>query len=262
MENHGRKWWVAAILAIAASGLGQMYNGQLRKAVAFFAVPLGLIVTASLALSLGMGATAFGVCFAAALLLRAVGVLDAIISAKKQSEVYVLKPCNRLLAYVAMFALASLAALVIRASVVEAFWIPSGNMLPTIQIGDHLYINKMAYGIHLPFVGPLGAQRQPLRNDIVVFTSPVDRNIELIKRVIAVAGDTVELRDRRLFINGEPVPEPHAHFTDSNVQSKPPRDNLGPVTVPSGKFFVMGDNRDQSYDSRYWGFADERDVKG
>ncbi|MFQ5668160.1 MAG: signal peptidase I [Candidatus Binatia bacterium] len=159
--------------------------------------------------------------------------------------------------------LAVLVALLVRSSVVEAFWVPSGSMLPTIQIGDHLFVNKLAYGLHLPFVGKEVTQWSEVnRNDIVVFTSPVDHRTDLIKRVIAVGGDTVEIRNKRLIINGKEVPDQHASFTDPHVRNGAPRDNFGPVTVPPGKFFVMGDNRDQSYDSRYWGFADEHDVKG
>ena len=89
-----------------------------------------------------------------------------------------------------------------------------------------------------------------------------DDQTRLIKRVIAVAGDTVEIRDKRLLINGEEVPDPNAHFTEKHVHDSVPRDRFGPVTVPPGKFFVMGDNRDQSYDSRYWGFADVEAIKG
>jgi len=163
--------------------------------------------------------------------------------------------------------LAGLVALLVRSSVVEAFWVPSGSMLPTIQIGDHLFVNKLAYGLQvdLPF-GIVNYEitqwRSVRRDDIVVFTSPVDHSTDLIKRVIAVDGDTVEVRNKRLYINGQEMPDPHASFSEPNVRTTKPRDNFGPVTVPQGKFFVMGDNRDQSYDSRYWGFADQRDVKG
>jgi signal peptidase I len=154
-------------------------------------------------------------------------------------------------------------ALLVRSSVVEAFWVPSGSMLPTIQIGDHLFVNKLAYGMHLPFVEKEITQWRPLqRRDIIVFTSPVDHKTDLIKRVIAVEGDKVELRNKHLYINDVEVPDEHANFTDPHVRDTAPRDNFGPVTVPPGKFFVMGDNRDQSYDSRYWGFADATDVKG
>jgi len=172
-------------------------------------------------------------------------------------------PKSRLRQNVESLLLAVFVALLVRSSVVEAFWVPSGSMLPTIQIGDHLFVNKLAYGMHLPFFDHEVTQWSPLhRSDVVVFTSPVDRHIDLIKRVIAVAGDTVEIRNKRLYINGEEVPDPHATFTDNRTSDAAPRDRFGPVTVPQGKFFVMGDNRDQSYDSRYWGFADEHDVKG
>ncbi len=172
-------------------------------------------------------------------------------------------PKSRLRQNVESLLLAVAVALVVRSSVVEAFWVPSGSMLPTIQIGDHLFVNKLAYGMHLPFIEHEVTQWSPLhRSDVVVFTSPIDRRIDLIKRVIAVAGDSVEVRDKHLYINGEMVPDPHATFTDARSRDSTPRDHFGPVTVPPGKFFVMGDNRDQSYDSRYWGFADERDVKG
>jgi len=170
---------------------------------------------------------------------------------------------SRLRQNIESLVLAVLVALLVRSSVVEAFWVPSGSMLPTIQIGDHLFVNKLAYGMHLPFIGKEITQWRPLhRGDIVVFRSPVDQKTDLIKRVIAVAGDVVEIHNKQLVINGEPVPDPHANFTDPRVRDTVPRDNFGPVTVPPGKFFAMGDNRDQSYDSRYWGFADERDVKG
>lgn len=158
--------------------------------------------------------------------------------------------------------LALLIALAVRSSVVQAFWVPSGSMLPTIQIGDHLFVNKLAYAVNLPLLGPVAKLGDVERGDVVVFVSPVDHETDLIKRVIAVAGDTVEIRDKRLYVNNEAVPDTNAHFDDTNVSSVGPRDNFGPVTVPPGKFFVLGDNRDRSYDSRFWGFADVSDIKG
>ncbi len=170
---------------------------------------------------------------------------------------------SRLRQNVESIALALLIALAVRSSVVQAFWVPSGSMLPTIQIGDHIFVNKLAYAIHLPLIGtPIAKIGSPQRNDIVVFVSPVDHSTDLIKRVVAVAGDTVEIRNKRLFINGQPVDDPHAHFSDPTVSLNGPRDNMGPVVVPEGKFFVLGDNRDRSYDSRFWGFADVADIKG
>ncbi|HVN87416.1 MAG TPA: signal peptidase I [Candidatus Binatia bacterium] len=171
-------------------------------------------------------------------------------------------PKGRLRQNVESLGVALLLALVVRSSVVEAFWVPSGSMLPTIQIGDHLFVNKMAYGLRLPLLGTKLINFGVLhRDDIVVFISPNDSSTDLIKRVIATEGDTVEIRQKKLYVNGQEVPDAHAHFVDARAGAVP-RDNFGPVTVPPGKFFVMGDNRDQSYDSRYWGFADVNAIKG
>jgi signal peptidase I len=149
-----------------------------------------------------------------------------------------------------------------RSSVVQAFWVPSGSMLPTIQIGDHLFVNKLAYAVKLPLIGQIAKIGDPQRNDIVVFVSPADHHTDLIKRLVAVSGDTIEIRNKKLFVNGQQVDDAHASFVDPTVNPNPPRDNYGPITVPDGKVFAMGDNRDRSYDSRYWGFADVTDIKG
>ncbi len=154
-------------------------------------------------------------------------------------------------------------AMALRSSVVQAFWVPSGSMLPTIQIGDHLFVNKLAYRVRVPFIGTALCRTGELeRGEVVVFVSPVDRKTDLIKRVVAVQGDRVEVRNKKLYVNGEPAKDQHAYFAESDIKPVGPRDNFGPVVVPKGKFFVMGDNRDRSYDSRFWGFADTRDIKG
>jgi signal peptidase I len=154
-------------------------------------------------------------------------------------------------------------ALVVRSSVVQAFWVPSGSMLPTIQIGDHIFVNKLAYSVRLPLIGTqLFRVGEPKRGEVVVFVSPVDHSTDLIKRIVAVAGDTVEIRNKQLYVNGQHVVDPHAYFEDHQISPNTPRDNFGPMVVPEGKFFVLGDNRDRSYDSRFWGFANVADVKG
>jgi len=169
---------------------------------------------------------------------------------------------SRLRQNVESIGLALIIALAVRTSVVQAFWVPSGSMLPTIQIGDHIFVNKLAYDVNLPFIGKVAKTGALHRGDIVVFISPVDHTTDLIKRVIAIGGDTVEIRDKKVYVNGEKVPDKHAHFDDSHVSHTGPRDNMGPVVVPQGKFFVLGDNRDKSYDSRFWGFADTSTIKG
>lgn len=170
---------------------------------------------------------------------------------------------SRLRQNIESIAWALVIALAVRSSVVQAFWVPSGSMLPTIQIGDHLFVNKLAYSVHVPLIGTeLWELGGPKRGEVVVFVSPVDHRTDLIKRIVAVAGDTIEIRNKQVHVNGELVLDSHASFVDPQVSPSGPRDNFGPTVVPEGKFFVLGDNRDRSYDSRFWGFADVKDVKG
>ncbi len=156
---------------------------------------------------------------------------------------------------------AILIALAVRSSVVQAFWVPSGSMLPTIQIGDHIFVNKLAYTVRMPLADfALTEMKPPERGDIVVFVGPHDPKTDLIKRVVAIAGDTIEIRDKQLLVNDAPADDSHAHFEQPVAIGQ--RDNMAKQTVPPGKFFVMGDNRDHSYDSRFWGFANVADIKG
>lgn len=161
--------------------------------------------------------------------------------------------------------IAILIALFIRTFVVQAFKIPSGSMKPTLKIGDHLLVNKFTYGIKIPFIQKtLISINDPKRGDIVVFIYPVDRSKDFIKRVVGIAGDTVEIKDKKIYLNGSLYNDGHGIYTDRILfpASVQPRDNFGPVTVPAGHIFVMGDNRDQSYDSRFWGFVDLKDILG
>ncbi|GAB6193840.1 signal peptidase I [Desulfocastanea catecholica] len=167
--------------------------------------------------------------------------------------------------YFEAICVAIILALFIRTFVVQAFKIPSGSMLPTLLIGDHLLVNKFIYGIRIPFTGKILVPiKSPQHGDVVVFRFPKDRSIDYIKRVVGTPGDTVEIKDKKVFINGQAIQDPHAHFTSPAVldAQASPRDNLGPILVPEQRIFVMGDNRDNSYDSRFWGFVDERDILG
>lgn len=167
--------------------------------------------------------------------------------------------------YAEAIGIAILLALFIRTFVVQAFKIPSGSMLPTLQIGDHLLVNKFIYGIRLPFAGTvLVPIKEPERGDVIVFRFPRDRSTDYIKRVIGLPGDKLEIKDKTLLINDRPIDDPHAHFTSAQVLPGDisPKDNLGPIVVPPGKYFVMGDNRDNSSDSRFWGFVDDADILG
>jgi signal peptidase I len=167
--------------------------------------------------------------------------------------------------YAEAIGMALLLALFIRTFIVQAFKIPSGSMIPTLQIGDHILVNKLAYGIRVPLYGHYLVDFGKVdRGDVIVFIFPEDRSKDFIKRVVGVAGDTVEIRGKKIFINGKQVEDPHAHFEGDDPQNVLPasRDDFGPARVPENQLFVMGDNRDRSYDSRFWGFVNLEDVRG
>ena len=167
--------------------------------------------------------------------------------------------------WVESIAIALILALFVRTFVVQAFKIPSGSMEPTLLIGDHLLVNKFLYGTKIPFtdikVMPI---REPERGDVVVFVYPVDPSKDFIKRAIGLPGDKVEVRNKKVYVNDIAISDPHAHFADDTIipMGSDPRDNFGPVTVPPDSLFVMGDNRDRSYDSRFWGFVRKSEIKG
>lgn len=179
---------------------------------------------------------------------------------------------------------AILIALFIRTWGVQAFQIPTGSMEPTLLVGDHLLVNKSAYGIHIPheidfgrgtgkdassvagkMLIPFGS---PARGDIIVFRYPEDRSLDFIKRVIGLPGEKVQVVNKTIYINDRPLEDPWGHYMDDTlaiIQKR--RNTFGPVIVPEGHYFVMGDNRDSSSDSRYWfngrgGFVPEQDILG
>ena len=164
--------------------------------------------------------------------------------------------------YTEAIIIALVLALFIRTFVIQAFKIPSGSMLPTLLIGDHLLVNKFIYGVKIPFSGKfLIPLKDPKPNDVIVFKYPQDPKLDYIKRVIGVGGDIVEGRDKTIFINGKPFDDKYGFHVDNTV-NKGIRDNFGPITIPPDNVFVMGDNRDNSYDSRFWGFVDHKAILG
>lgn len=161
--------------------------------------------------------------------------------------------------------IAIILALIIRTFIVQAFKIPSGSMLPTLQIGDHILVSKFIYGVKMPFSGKLVIPvKEPKPNDVVVFKFPKDPKLDYIKRVIGVGGDTVEIQDKKIIVNGKPFDDTYGVYNKDDIMpaSAGTRDNFGPVTVPEGKLLVMGDNRDNSFDGRFWGFVDLKAVRG
>ena len=167
--------------------------------------------------------------------------------------------------YTEAIIIALLLALFIRTFVVQAFKIPSGSMLYTLLIGDHILVNKFIYGIKNPFNGNTWIPiKKPERGDVVVFKYPINPAQDYIKRVIGLEGDTIEIRNKKVYVNGEPQDESYTIFLDKKTlpAGEVNRDNMPPITVPDNSLFVMGDNRDNSYDSRFWKFVDLKAVKG
>jgi signal peptidase I len=173
--------------------------------------------------------------------------------------------------------------LLIRTFLVEAFRIPTGSMENTLLVGDFLLVNKAVYGAQVPMTrSHLPAFDEPERGDVVVFVPPHEPDKNYVKRLIGIAGDTLEMRNKLLLLNGDPQPEPYVRHTDpendvyapsmywqcefapatADEDCRPTRDNWGPVVVPPGKYMMLGDNRDDSEDSRYWGFVDRDAIKG
>lgn len=175
----------------------------------------------------------------------------------------------------------------LRTFLVEAFRIPSGSMENTLLIGDFLFVNKALYGAEVPLIhARLPAVREPQRNDILVFDSVEQEGLKVVKRLIGMPGDTLSMENGELYRNGEKIPEPYAVQSDASRSEEPiqrakmrewqlphlvKRDSStyqpdlhdwGPIVVPADSFFMMGDNRDSSYDGRYWGFLPRTNVRG
>ncbi len=183
--------------------------------------------------------------------------------------------------YAEAFAIAILLALFIRTFIIQAFKIPSGSMKSTLLVGDHLLVNKFIYGIKIPYFDRFIIQfKKPARGDIVVFKFPGDESKDYIKRVIGIEGDVIEIKNDVLFLNNKRVETRYlGKYSDKNTRTdlyeetldnilhhildrKSKHEDFGPVTVPEDSLFVMGDNRENSEDSRYWGFVRLNKVKG
>ncbi len=180
--------------------------------------------------------------------------------------------------YVEAFGVALVLAIILRTFFIQAYKIPSGSMEPTLLIGDHIIVNKLGYGLRMPDsvfgftpfsdeipYGKYLFQLEPVhRGDVVVFVFPEDRTKDFIKRVIGIPGDTVEIKGGILYLNGARVPDPHAHFDKPSDERQPgsQADYMAPLKLASNQYFMMGDNRDHSYDSRFWGPITRDAIEG
>lgn len=193
------------------------------------------------------------------------------------------RPRSRAREWTKSFIIAFSLFLIIRTFLVEAFRIPTGSMESTLLVGDFLLVNKAVYGARVPFArARTPAVAEPRRGDIIVFIPRHDPELNYVKRLIGVPGDTLEMRSKVLYLNGQPQDESYSHGFDpvdvyasgmfwqcehipadlSSSACRPTRDNWGPIVIPDARYFVMGDNRDDSEDSRYWGFVERDAIRG
>lgn len=165
--------------------------------------------------------------------------------------------------WVESIVIAAILALFIRTFIIQAFKIPTGSMIPTFEVGDRIFVNKFIYGAKIPFTDlSLPAVRQPKRGDIIVFVSPEDHKKDFVKRLIALEGETVEIKDGKIYINGKAVEEVlsirSVYYYNGGNYGK----DLRPVKVPKDCYYALGDNSKSSRDSRYWGFVPKKNLIG
>jgi len=256
MENKPRKPWIAGLLSLIQPGLGQVYNGEIRKALPIYIIPILLIPGMILCLHSEFiriflvayaifGSAYYGLVF-----------IDAVRTARRFKNEYTLKKYNKAIAYIGISVLVVILSqsigLAVKTNIIQAFKFPSGSMEPTLLIGDHILVDRSK------------SARVPNRGDLIVFKYPEDPAKDFVKRVVAVGGDKVEIKDKVLFVNGNEVNEPYVSHQEANMipASQNPRDNYGPQVILKDSYFVLGDNRDKSYDSRFWGAVSKDKVKG
>jgi signal peptidase I len=253
LETRPRRVGVAVVLSLLIPGWGQIYNGQFRKALW---IRGGWVIAGLCAAAVGLPATFFGLL--ALLLANVVFYMLIAVEAVVCAQRFSLEPRrftpNRWYAYLGFVAIVSVlslsSTLVSQRFFFQVYKIPSSAMEPTLLTGDHIMVDKRA--------------RIPHRGDVIVFVFPPDPTKDFLKRVIGIPGDTVQIKAGRLYLDGQEVPDSHAHFeiAPQDRLKSSERDYFGPLKIPPAKYFVMGDNRDRSYDSRYWGLVDEDQVKG
>ena len=255
METKNRKPILAAILSFITPGLGQLYNGQWKKGLVFYF--LIFLISVLLALT-GLqyqfyGLLALIICGISAQLLVSA---DAFSAARKIKEI-TLNPYNKWYYYVLILLLSNgidyVTGDIIKKELlgIKAYTIPSGSMIPSLLIGDRMIIDLNHY-----------KKADPKKGDIIVFKGHEDPSKVFIKRIVGAENDIVESKDKIIYINGSAMHELYVQHVDNEIRANDKRDNFGPLTVPKGKVFVMGDNRDQSYDSRFTGYVDNSEIIG
>lgn len=256
MENVPRKPWVAATLTLIQPGLGHVYNGELSKGLLIYLLPFLLIPSSLICLHSQHLRTVFTLFSLLAFIIYTAVLVDVVRTARKLRDHYTPRKYNKTVIYIAIFAssfvLNNAMSYVVKNTVIKAFRFPSDSMEPTLLKGDHILVDRTNAGKH------------PHRGEVIVFEFPEDPAKDFLKRVVAVGGDTVAVRNKILYVNGKAMTEPYVVHQESDMipARENPRDNFGPEVIPAGSFFVMGDNRDKSFDSRFFGPVTSDKVKG
>ena len=244
------------MLSLFEPGLGQIYNGQPRKGLIFLVLPLLVMPTIFLCINSNKILFFYITLCLLTTVYYIAAISDAIYTAKKFNAEYNLKKYNKIIVYLGIIILVFLVNTTttnyFKKNYVQAYKIPAASNEPTLLIGDHILVDKRV------------SARRPERGDLIIFEFPNDPKKDYVKRAIAIGGDTVEIQDKVLLINHSRIKEPYAVHNDPTIflANQSPRDNFGPVTVPENSCFVLGDNRDKSYDSRFWGFVENSKIKG
>ncbi len=258
MKTKRRKPWLALLLSIFCVPVGYVYAGDPKKGVIVSTLIL-LLFPASILLTKIALSVAVLACIVLFLLLFSLAILvDVYRSAKGQPMEYKMRFFNTWWMYICVYVVFSLVFFPLakeytKENLVQAYKIPAGSMLPTLLIGDHFFVDKRSYKTQ-----KIGHE------DLIIFPFPKKPETDYIKRVIGLPGDEVEIRNKQVYLNKIIKKQRFATYTDPGIlsQADSPRDNFGPVTVPEDAVFVLGDNRDNSYDSRFWGFVPTDTVKG
>lgn len=255
--NKNRNPFIASLLSLIMPGFGQIYNTQLQKGLILFLS--GYLMFSVLALlKLQYSLAGLIIIFLTEIAYALFVAIDAFIVAKRKGDTE-LKSYNRWPIYILLtlvfWVLNSTVGNAIQQNIysLKAYKIPAGSMIPSVDIGDHLMVDLKAY-----------QTKKPTTGDIIIFQYPPKPEQDFIKRVVATGGQQIQILNKVVYVNEQPIDEPYVIHRD--IKEIPaeisPRDNMGPITVPVNSYFVLGDNRDNSHDSRFWGFVSEEAIKG
>lgn len=256
MKTKQRKPWIAGLISFIWPGIGHIYCGEAKRGIMLYFFLLIAIPILCILLLLPFPRLNLILFLIAIPLIYFFIIKDAVGCARRASDAYLPKFYNKWYFYLVIVAIYSLVMqpivqATIRQNLIQAFKIPSGGMSPSLYVGDHILVDKFSYNF-----------ANPKRIDIIVFKYPKDESRKFVKRIIGLPGEKLEIKQQHVFINDQLLSEPYAYHQDVEKNNLYPRDNFGPITINEEHVFVMGDNRENSQDSRYWGLLPFDNIDG